>query len=150
MNRTDRPVSRPTLDDVDPPAWTWPPPVDTHLVRRCHELRKVPVDALGVEDLRLLIGQEIALPVLLPLALAHLEADPLAEGDLYAGDLLVAVRRVAAERLEELPGEVDVRKRLAQIEVRAQEHQARRDEPWWTPEEIGLTEPDADEPRSGR
>lgn len=50
-----------------------------------------PVGTLTVEDLRLLIGQDIGLPVLLPLAVEVLRDNPLAEGDMYEGDLLRAV-----------------------------------------------------------
>lgn len=46
---------------------------------------------LTVEDLRLLIGQDVGLPVLLPLAVEVLREDPLAEGHMYEGDLLGAV-----------------------------------------------------------
>ncbi|WP_326608046.1 contact-dependent growth inhibition system immunity protein [Streptomyces sp. NBC_01800] len=42
-------------------------------------------------DLRLLIGQDIGLPVLLPLAVEVLRDNPLAEGHMYEGDLLRAV-----------------------------------------------------------
>ena len=42
--------------------------------------------ASGTEDLRVLVGQQVGLPV----------ADPLAEGDFYPGDLLVSVVRVPA------------------------------------------------------
>lgn len=41
--------------------------------------------------MRLLIGQDIGLPYLLPLALSVLRENPLAEGDMYEGDLLSAV-----------------------------------------------------------
>lgn len=43
-----------------------------------------------------MIGQEIGLRWLIPLALAILEADPLAEGDFYPGDLLASVLRAPA------------------------------------------------------
>ncbi|RPK56363.1 hypothetical protein EES42_41095 [Streptomyces sp. ADI95-17] len=56
-----------------------------------HALRSRPVGTLTVEDLRLLIGQDIGLPVLLPLAVEVLRDNPLAEGDMYEGDLLRAV-----------------------------------------------------------
>ncbi|MGW3917080.1 contact-dependent growth inhibition system immunity protein [Streptomyces sp. NPDC005070] len=46
---------------------------------------------LTVEDLRLLIGQDLGLAYLLPLALEVLRDDPMAEGDTYEGDLLSAV-----------------------------------------------------------
>jgi hypothetical protein len=41
-----------------------------------------------------MIGQRIGLTVLIPLALAHLENDPLAEADFYPGDLLTNVLRI--------------------------------------------------------
>lgn len=41
--------------------------------------------------MRLLIGQDVGLAYLLPLALEVLRDDPMAEGDMYEGDLLAAV-----------------------------------------------------------
>jgi hypothetical protein len=85
-----------TLEDVEGVRWG-EPEFDSSLVRRCHELRRIPMRSFTVEDLRLLIGQKIGLSVLLPLALERLERDPLAEGDRYAGDLLAAVLRVNSD-----------------------------------------------------
>jgi hypothetical protein len=67
-------------------------------MRRCHALRTKPIDELAVEDLRLMIQQQIGLQYLVPIALQNLRENPLAEGDLYPGDLLVAVLRVAEVR----------------------------------------------------
>lgn len=39
----------------------------------------------------MLIGQDVGLPYLLPLALEVLRDNPMAEGDMYEGDLLAAV-----------------------------------------------------------
>jgi contact-dependent growth inhibition (CDI) system CdiI-like immunity protein len=47
-----------------------------------------------VEDLRIMIGQNIGLSYLLPLAIEQLQHDPLVAGDFYPGDLLEAVLRV--------------------------------------------------------
>ncbi|MDO5287163.1 MAG: contact-dependent growth inhibition system immunity protein [Actinomycetia bacterium] len=82
-----------TLDQVEQP---WPPPPDsaTDLVRRCHRLRRVPVGELTTEGLRVLLGQQIGVPTLLPLAVARLVEDPLTAGDYYPGDLLRAVLRL--------------------------------------------------------
>lgn len=49
-----------------------------------------------MENLRLLIGQNIGLPFLVPLAIEWLRQDPLAEGGCYAGDLLASVLRSEA------------------------------------------------------
>jgi contact-dependent growth inhibition (CDI) system CdiI-like immunity protein len=79
-----------TLEQLEQEDWG-EPTFDSHLVRECHRLRRVPVAAFRVEDLRIMIGQQIGLIRLVPLALEKLEGDPLAEGNYYAGDLLNAV-----------------------------------------------------------
>ena len=86
-----------TLNELDPPDWGPAPPDSTGLVMRCHALREKPLADFSVENLRLMIGQQIALPHLLPLALGQLDENPLAEGDLYRGDLLNAVLGVDEE-----------------------------------------------------
>jgi CDI immunity proteins len=50
-------------------------------------LRRVPLRQFSVEDLRIMIGQSIGLPYLVPLALQHLPKNPLAERDFSPGDL---------------------------------------------------------------
>jgi hypothetical protein len=96
-----------TLDDLDPPAWGTPPPHPTSLVARCHELRRTPVAEYDAEALRMLIGQQIALPVLVPRALAVLAENPLAEGDFYPGDLLSSVIAVDREYWAAHPAQRD-------------------------------------------
>ncbi|MCB2377144.1 hypothetical protein LGH70_06095 [Hymenobacter sp. BT635] len=66
----------------------------TELIRKCIAYKKLPIGDLSVEQLRLLIGQNIGLPYLLPLAINMLAVDPLLEGDFYEGDLLMSVLRV--------------------------------------------------------
>ena len=63
----------------------------TTLVRRCHELMKKNLDLFEIEDYRILIGQNIALEILMPHALKILKENFFAEGDCYEGDLLNAV-----------------------------------------------------------
>lgn len=86
-------AERRTLDELDPPAWG---SLDygSHLVKRTHELRRKPIEDFTVEDLRIMIGQRIGLAHLVPQAVAVLEANPLAQGDFFPGDLLQAVLRV--------------------------------------------------------
>jgi len=85
-----------TLDALDPPAWG-PPTYPSSLVQTCHRLRQVPLDEFTPGDLRIMIGQDIGLQWLIPLALDVLEKDPLVEGTFYEGDLLVTVLQVESE-----------------------------------------------------
>ena len=78
------------LSELESSVWG-EPEFDSHVVRECHRLRTVPLRAFTIEDLRLMIGQEIGLEYLVPLAIEHLEANPFVEGDYYPGDLLASV-----------------------------------------------------------
>jgi hypothetical protein len=79
-----------TLDELEGVVWG-EPPYDSYLLTTCHRLRAKPIDEFSVEDLRIMISQQIGLRPLMPLAIAVLEEDPLAEGDYYPGDLLSMV-----------------------------------------------------------
>jgi hypothetical protein len=82
----------PTLEDLDGEDWG-EPTYPSHLVTRCHELRRKDIDAFSVEDFRILVGQGFGIAHLLPRVLRILELDPFAEGDFYPGDLLSALVR---------------------------------------------------------
>lgn len=81
-----------SLQELENSDWG-EPDFPSALVTECHRLRRVPLEALTVENLRLLINQSISLHFLIPLALKQLEKDPLVSGDCYEGDLLIAVLR---------------------------------------------------------
>lgn len=85
-----------TLQEIDGQDWG-EPTYPSYLVINCHRLRHVPLKDFTVEDLRLMIGQKIGLPYLVPLALDVLHDDPLAQGDMYPGDLLTNVLRLPDE-----------------------------------------------------
>ncbi|MFD8928864.1 contact-dependent growth inhibition system immunity protein [Streptomyces mirabilis] len=80
-----------SLEELERDRWPAPPTDATRLIATAHALRSRPVGTLTVEDLRLLIGQDIGLAVLLPLAVEVLRDNPLAEGHMGEGDLLRAV-----------------------------------------------------------
>lgn len=96
------------------------PDFDSNLVYRCHDLWSVPLKDMSDEDLRLLIGQQTSLPILVPIAVAALRHDPLAEGDLYPGALLLSVIRADRKFWETnaaLSAEVQSISELALIEL---------------------------------
>jgi hypothetical protein len=99
----------------------WPDPGGTtSLVTKCHRLRKEPIGQLTTEHLRLLIGQDIGLVHLMPLALEALEKDPWVAGDFYEGDLLKNVVTVDPAFWEE---HSELRERLDHIISRLRERQ---------------------------
>jgi hypothetical protein len=76
-----------SLEELEHDDWglaTYP----SYLVKTCHKLHRKPLNQFTVEDLRIMIGQRLGLEFLIPIALDHLEHDPLVEGDFYPGDLL--------------------------------------------------------------
>lgn len=79
-----------TIEQIEDDYWG-EPVYDSRLVRTCHQLRKKPLVDFIIEDLRILIGQNGSLIILIPIALEKLQENILAEGDLYEGDLLTAV-----------------------------------------------------------
>ncbi len=76
-----------TLEQLDKHDWG-EPEYDSYLVKTCHQLRKKPLKDFTVEDLRIMIGQNINLEFLIPLAIEQLKENILAEGHYYEGDLL--------------------------------------------------------------
>ncbi len=95
--------SKITLDTVDPPAWGPAPPDATPLITRCHELRTKPLRDFTAEDLRVMIGQQVALNHLVWPALDRLRSDSLVEDDEYPTDLLASVLRVDPAYWERSP-----------------------------------------------
>lgn len=81
-----------SLDSLEKTNW----PVDdtTNLIKRVTSLRKVPLNQFTTEDLRLIIGQDVSLDYLIPLALERLEEYAFIGGDYYEGDLLVQVSKI--------------------------------------------------------
>lgn len=90
MNHFDRSKSLQELEDEDWGAPTY----NSHLVTECHRLRRVPLQDFSAGNMRIMIGQQIGLPYLLPLAIECLRDDPLLNADFYCGDLLVSILKV--------------------------------------------------------
>ena len=77
-----------TLDELDPPAWDPAEQRDSPMVKRCLALRATPLAEWDLDDLRLMVGQQIALPILMPRAIEILLVNPFVEAGNYRGDLL--------------------------------------------------------------
>ncbi|MFE7595088.1 contact-dependent growth inhibition system immunity protein [Kitasatospora sp. NPDC057512] len=92
-----------SLEELERDRRSAPSGDETRLMATVRGLRHKPIGGLTVEDLRLLIRQDVSLAHLLPLAVEILRADPLAEGDLYEGDLLAAVLTRGEEVWRERP-----------------------------------------------
>jgi len=87
---------------------------ESHLVDECIRLYKLPLSNLSIENLRLLIGQNIGLKFLVPIALSELESNPLSEGDLYAGDLLESLIKLPSSFWQQFP---DYNNRIVEIKI---------------------------------
>ncbi|MEU1160412.1 contact-dependent growth inhibition system immunity protein [Streptomyces sp. NPDC005921] len=91
------------LEELERDRWPAPPAGASRLAVTVHALRRRPVGEPSAEDLRLMIGQDVGLAHLLPLAVELLRDDPMAQGDLYEGDLLSAVLTRKPAAWDELP-----------------------------------------------
>ncbi len=80
-----------TLEELENDYWPEQQEYTSSLIEQCHKYRKVKLQDLSVEQLRLLIGQNIGLEFLIPLAYEKLNENILASGDYYKGDLLTVV-----------------------------------------------------------
>lgn len=114
MKADSRLVLRKTLDELEGVTWG-PPTFDSGLATTCHRLRTRPVGEYDAEDLRIMIGQNIGLPWLLPLAIGRLEENPWASGDHYPGDLLKMTARATFSWMTR----PDLRERLRAVVQRA-------------------------------
>ncbi len=85
-----------TLEILEKDAWKYSGS-DSTLIDKVHELRKVPLESFTIENLRLMIGQEVGLNYLIPLAIEILKEDLWAEGDYYEGDLLQSVLKIETD-----------------------------------------------------
>ncbi len=86
-----------SIEELDGERWPDPSSGETDLIRRCLALRRKDLGQFTVEDHRVLIGQQIAVAILLPRVIKILTRSPLVAGDYYPGDLLAAVLRLPAE-----------------------------------------------------
>ncbi|WP_107409173.1 contact-dependent growth inhibition system immunity protein [Streptomyces misionensis] len=82
-----------SIEELEGRRWPAPPEGSTSLVRGVHALRRRAIEDLSVEDLRRLIGQDVGLQWLLPVALDLFRATAPQEAETgwFDDDLLSAV-----------------------------------------------------------
>ncbi|MEI7733130.1 MAG: contact-dependent growth inhibition system immunity protein [Verrucomicrobiota bacterium] len=112
MSKFDRNKS---LQQLDGQEWG-EPTYESGLVTECHRLRRVPLCEFTAEHLRMMIGQQIGLPYLVPIALEFLRTDPFTAGDFYEGDLLAGVLQAETAFWRDHP---DLSREAAEIAERA-------------------------------
>ena len=83
-----------TLDQIEAVDWG-DSTYSSYVVTNAHRLRKKPLKEFTPEDLRFMLGQQISLPIVMPMALDILECEPFAAGDMYPGALLANALEVA-------------------------------------------------------
>lgn len=101
-----------TIESLEKKSWGEVPKDESYLIKTCYGLRKKQLKKFDIEDLRIMIGQEIGLKYLIPIALEALENNILAEGNFYEGDLLKSVLTSDKEYWKE---EVDNWKKMCEI-----------------------------------
>jgi hypothetical protein len=116
MTRKATPNS--SIEELEGDRWA-EPDLDSHVVLECHRLRKLQLRLFTVENLRLMLGQDIGARYLVPIALAHLEADPFVAGDFYPGDLLCSMLSLPHAFWTDHP---ELRTRAAAVAARAMDH----------------------------
>jgi hypothetical protein len=94
--------SNQTLDQLEGVDWG-EPTYHSYVVTNSHQLRKKPLREFTPGDLRFMIGQQISLPILMPMALDVLETDPFVAADVSHGALLNAALRVDPTFWREYP-----------------------------------------------
>ena len=105
-----------SLEELERAVWP-EPEYQSHLVKTCHALRKIPLQELTVEHIRMLLAQKIGLEYLLPMAIECLEENPWCSGNFYDGDLLGAVLHIDVAFWRE---HSDMLYRLSDVMSRAQ------------------------------
>jgi hypothetical protein len=73
-----------TLTQLEGEDWG-EPTYPSYVVTNSHRLRYKPLREFTAEDLRFMLGQQNSLPILMPMALDVLDADPFSGGDMYEG-----------------------------------------------------------------
>jgi len=89
-----------TLEELENDFWG-EPKFSSSLVKSCHALRKKKLNEFSPNDLRIMIGQNIGLEYLIPLAITALAEEIMLEATFFEGDLLSNLLRSSKEYWQE-------------------------------------------------
>lgn len=81
-----------TMEALEKGYWK-DPGKTTYLIETCHKLRKKQLKDFETKDLRIMIGQNLGLKYIIPIAIKKLNIDILADGDFFESDLLLNILR---------------------------------------------------------
>ena len=84
-------MSLKSIEQLENDVWKKSIEFPSGLIINCHNYRKIPINELTIEQLRLLISQKIGLNYIIEFGINELGKNILAEGDFYEGDLLMAI-----------------------------------------------------------
>ncbi|WP_405799239.1 contact-dependent growth inhibition system immunity protein [Streptomyces sp. NBC_01506] len=106
-----------SLEDLEGVSWPEVPQNATGLMRAVYAMRKRPIGSLSAHEMARMIGQDVGLPWLLPLALEILQdtAQEQSDGGFYDDDLLTAVLTRGSEIWRSFPDLVGEVKELLDI-----------------------------------
>lgn len=104
-----------SIAELEKSEWPKPGAKVSPLFKRCYELRNKPISSLTVDDWRVLIGQDVGLGFLMPMAVAEIEKDPLIKGEHYRGDLLAVILRASPQFFRQNP---ELRSRVERVLMR--------------------------------
>lgn len=80
MTKLENNWQQKTLEHLEKDYWG-KPTFDSYLVRRTHEIRKLPLSALTNDDIAMMLRQKFSLDYIVPLAIDLLQKDLLAFGE---------------------------------------------------------------------
>ena len=86
-----------TLEDLEKEVWG-EPNHESYLVRRSHEIRKLPLKHMTNDDISMMLRQQSSLDYIVPLAIDKLQTDILAYGESGCeGAIMDAIIRVSVD-----------------------------------------------------
>ncbi|MBB4080807.1 hypothetical protein GGR28_003442 [Lewinella aquimaris] len=97
-----------SIEELSGERWKFDGDFPSSLISRCYEYRKVPLNQLSADHLRLLVSQGIGLEYVMPFVLVQLKENPIVEGSYYPGDLLLAVGTVDSGYWKKNPGQLQI------------------------------------------